>query len=73
MARATCLVVGASSTTHDGGVRFPGEFFITASAFALGHVLKFGSLAYVADCYGEVCLLNGAAPVGNELSAPPHR
>jgi len=33
---ATCLIAGASGTASDGGVRFPGEFFITAGVFALG-------------------------------------
>ena len=33
MARATHLVVEASGTALDGGVRFPGEFSIMADAF----------------------------------------
>jgi hypothetical protein len=69
--RATCLIAGASGTTLDSGVRFPGEFFIIAGAFALGQVLNFGSLAYVSDCYDEFRPLNGATPTGNELSALP--
>jgi hypothetical protein len=32
----------------------------------LGRVLNFGNLAYVIDCYGELCPLHGAAPAGNE-------
>ena len=71
MARATSLITGASSTTLDGSVRFPGEFFIIADTFALGQVLNFGTLTYVADCYGELCLLNGAVPVGNEPPVSP--
>jgi hypothetical protein len=70
VARATRLVAKASGTTPDGDVRFPSEFFIITGAFALGQVLNFGSLAYIADCYGELCPLNGAAPVGNELQVP---
>ena len=72
MARASCLVAGASGTAPDGGVRFPGKFFIIAGAFALGQVLNFGSLAYVADSYGELRPLDGAMPVSNELPASPH-
>jgi hypothetical protein len=37
-----------------------------ASAFAPGLVLKFGSLAYVTDCHGELRPLHGATPTGNE-------
>ena len=70
VAGATHLIVGASDTALDGGVRFPGEFFITAGAFTSGQVLNFGSLDYVADCYSELRPLNGAAPVGNELLTP---
>jgi hypothetical protein len=36
VAGATHLIIGASGTTPDGSVRFHGEFFITADAFALG-------------------------------------
>jgi hypothetical protein len=71
VARATHLTAGASATIPDGGVRAPDEFFITASTFAPGQVLNFGSLAYVADYYCELRQLNGAAPVGNKLLAPP--
>jgi hypothetical protein len=72
VARATRLVAKTSGTTPDSGVRFPGEFFVMADAFALGQIFKFGSLAYVADCYGELCPLHGAASVGNEpLALPP--
>ena len=67
---ATCLIAGASGTASDGGVRFPGEFFITANAFALGHVLNFWTLAYIANYYGELCQLDGATPVSGELPAP---
>jgi hypothetical protein len=42
-----------------------------ASAFALGQVLNFGSLVYIADCYGELHPLHGAALVGNEPSMLP--
>ena len=71
MAGATCLVARASGTAPDGGVRFPGEFSITAGTFALGQVLNFGSLAYVAYCYDELRPLHGAAPVGTEPPASP--
>ena len=36
VARATILIIGASGTALDGGVRFPGEFSITAGVFTLG-------------------------------------
>jgi hypothetical protein len=44
-----------------------------ASAFVPGQVLNIGSLAYVANCYGDLHLLHGAAMVGNEplVSSPP--
>ena len=71
MAGATHLVVRASGTALDGGVRFPDEFFIMADAFALGQVLNFGSLTYVADCYGKLCPLHGATPVGNDPPTLP--
>jgi hypothetical protein len=64
-------VAGASGATPDDGVRFPGEFSIMAGAFAPGQVLNFGSLAYVADCYGELRPLHGAAPAGNAPPASP--
>jgi hypothetical protein len=60
VAGATRLVAGASDTTLDGGVHFLGEFFITTSTFALGQVLKFGSLAYITNCYGKLRLLDRA-------------
>ena len=71
MAGATHLVAGASGTAPDSGFRFPGEFSIMAGAFTLGHVLNFGSLAYVAYCYDELRPLHGAAPVGTEPPASP--
>ena len=71
MAGATRLIAGANNTTPDGGVRFLGEFFITFGAFALGQVLNFGSLAYIADCYDELRPFNGAMSAGNELLWPP--
>jgi hypothetical protein len=71
VAGATRLVARASGTSLDGGVCFPSEFSIIASAFALGQVLHFGSQAYVADCYGELHLLNGFALVESELPALP--
>ena len=48
-ARATRLIARASGTTPNGGVCFPGEFFIIAVAFSLGQDLNFGSLAYIID------------------------
>ena len=71
MVGATCLVAGASNTALDGGVRFPGEFSITVGAFALGQVLNFGSLAYIADCYGELRSFDEAALVSNKLPTSP--
>ena len=71
MARATCLIAGASSTAPDSGVCFPSEFFITTGAFTPGQVLNFGTLAYIADCYSELWLLDGAMPVSNEFPASP--
>jgi hypothetical protein len=71
VAEATRLIAGASTTAPNGGVCFPSEFFITANAFPSGHVLNFRSLAYIADYYGELCLLGGAASAGNELLVPP--
>jgi hypothetical protein len=65
VAGATRLIARASGTTLDGGVRFPGEFFIIAGTNTLGQVLNFGSLAYVTNCYGEFYPLDGVAPVGN--------
>ena len=40
-------------------------------AFALGQVLNFGSLAYIADYYGKLCPLHEAALVGNVPSTLP--
>ena len=69
---ATCLIAGASSATPDGSVHFPGEFFITTGAFAPGLILNFGSLAYVTDCYNELCPHHGAMLVDNKpLASPP--
>ena len=71
MAGATRLIAGASGTALDGCVRFPSEFFVMAGAFAPGQVLNFGSLAYVTDCYGELCPLHGVVPAGNESPVSP--
>jgi hypothetical protein len=71
VAGATRLVTKASGTALDSGLRFPGEFSVVAGAFALGWVFNFGSLAYIADCYDELCPLHGVVPAGNEPSAPP--
>ena len=54
VAEATRLVAGAGGAAPDGGVRLPGEFSITADAFAPGQVLNFGRLAYIIDYYGEL-------------------
>jgi hypothetical protein len=72
VAGATHLIAEASGTAPDGGVRFPGEFTVMGGAFALGQVFNFRSLAYVADCYGELCPLHEVVSVGNEpLALPP--
>jgi hypothetical protein len=71
VAGATHLVARASGATIDGSIRFLGEFFITANAFALDQVLNFGSLAYIPNCYGELCPLNGVALTSNELPTSP--
>jgi hypothetical protein len=71
MVVATRLIAGASSTTPDGDVCFPDEFSIVVGAFALGQVLNFGRLAYIADSYDELHPLHGAALAGNEPSVPP--
>jgi hypothetical protein len=68
---ATRLVTGASGATPNGDVYFPDEFFVTASAFALGQVHNFGSLVYIADYYGDLRLLHRAPPAGGEPSALP--
>ena len=54
VAGATCLIAKASGTAPDDGVGFSDEIFITTGAFPLGQVLNFESLAYVANCYGEL-------------------
>ena len=41
--RATCLITRAGGVTLDSGIRFPYEFFVTASAFTPGLVLNFWS------------------------------
>jgi hypothetical protein len=71
VARATRLIPRVSGTTLDGCVCFLGEFSITASTFALGQVLNFGSLVYIVDCYSELRPLQGAASVGNKPSMLP--
>jgi hypothetical protein len=71
VAGATRHVTGASGTSLDGGIRFPGELSITTGAFAPGQVLNFGSLAYIADNHSELRLLHRAASVGNEPPASP--
>jgi hypothetical protein len=71
VAGATRLIAGASGATLDGIVRFQGELFITAGAFAPSQVFYFGSLAYVVDYYGELRPLNGTAPTGREHPASP--
>ena len=74
VAGATRFVAGVGDATLDGGVRFPDEFSVMAGAFTPGQVLNFRSLPYVADCYGELHLLNEVPPAGNEpstLLAPP--
>jgi hypothetical protein len=40
-------------------------------AFALGQVLNFGSLAYIANCYGELHQLHGTVPASNEPPVLP--
>jgi hypothetical protein len=70
VAKATRLVARASGAAPDGGVRFPDEFSM-ANTFARGQVLNFGSLTYIADCYGELHPFHGAAPTGNEPPASP--
>ena len=71
MVRATRRIVGASGTALDGGVHFPGEFFIIVDAFAPGLILNFGSLAYVIDCYDEFCPPMGVAPAGDGSTTLP--
>jgi hypothetical protein len=71
VAGASRLIAGASDAALDGGIRFPGEFFVMASTFALGQVLNLGSLAYITDCYGELRPLHGAPPASNKPSRLP--
>jgi hypothetical protein len=66
VAGATCLIVKASGAALDSGVRFPDEFSVMVGAFALGQVLNFGSLAYIANYYGELHQLHGDVPASNE-------
>ena len=68
---ATRLITRASGTAPNGGVCFPGEFSVVAGTFAPGQVLNFGSLAYIADCYGELHSLHEAASTGSEPVAHP--
>jgi hypothetical protein len=67
----THLVVVANGIALDINVHFPSEFSIMADAFTLGQILNFGSLAYIADYYGELHPLHGAAPANNEPPVPP--
>ena len=71
VARATRLITGASGTAPDSDVCFPGDFSVTADAFALGQVLNFRSLAYVVDFYDALRPLHGAAPAGTEPQRCP--
>jgi len=71
VARATCLFVIVSGTALDGGIHFPDMFLITVNASTLDHVLNFGSLAYIADCYGEIHSLDGARPMATKYLALP--
>ena len=71
VAGATRLVARAGGTAPDSGVRFPDELSVTADAFAPGQVLNFGTLAYVADYYGELCPLHRAMPADIELLTLP--
>ena len=71
VAGAMRLIAGASGTAPNGSVRFLDEFSVAVGAFALGQVLNFGSLAYVADRHNELCPLNGATLVGTKSTAPP--
>lgn len=66
VAGATRHFNGASHAVLDGGVRFPSEFFVTVDAFAPGQVLNFKTLAYVANCYSELCPLKEVTLVDNE-------
>jgi hypothetical protein len=68
---ATCLIAGASGATPDGGVCFPSEFFVMDGAFALGQDLNIRSLAYIADCCGELHPLNEATLADNDPRRRP--
>jgi hypothetical protein len=57
---ATRLITGASGIALDDGIRFPSEFSVAIGAYALGQVLRFGSLAYITDCHNELRLLQRA-------------
>ena len=71
VAGATRLIAGAGGTAPNSGVRFPSELSFTAGTFALGQVLNFGTLVYVANCYGKLRPLHGTVPVGNKSPMPP--
>jgi hypothetical protein len=71
MTKATRPIAAASGTTLDGGARFPNEFSIIVGAFAPSQVLNFRTLAYVANCYGELRLLHGATPAGIKPPVSP--
>jgi hypothetical protein len=71
VAEATCLVTGAGGAALESSVCLPCDISIVVNAFTPGQVLNFGSLAYVADCYGELHLLKEAEPVGNESGVDP--
>jgi hypothetical protein len=72
VAEATRLIAEVGITALDSGVCLLGELSVMFDAFTLSQVINFRILAYVADCYGELCLLHGAALVGNEpLMSPP--
>jgi hypothetical protein len=68
VAGATRCVATASGATPDSGVCFPSELSVEAGAFALSQVLDFGSLSYIANCYGELRPHHGVVPAGNEPS-----
>lgn len=62
-------VARTCSVTMEGGVLFSSVVILASGAFALGQVLNFGSLAYVADYSGELHSLKETAPVENKSSA----
>jgi hypothetical protein len=72
MARATHLVVRVGSAALQGGFHFSDEVIISIGAFVLGQVLNFGSLAYVADYYGELQPLKETPSVDNRSLASCH-